>query len=318
MINSQISKVVVTPKQFAFSISSKHIEMFRIFFLNLLYFATIYGQFFGGATVFTTKVPTTKKAAITDSTVLSTTSTTIQPEYCPDEFYLLKGKCVKRCEGEAFWSPDENKCICKRDKEVYEKDLKQCIKGGVWSPMFDRNFPYHAFRVNSTKLFPVKLRINGEVVVGNYNGSSILNMKNLEQIFTSTDHTIESSSTSLVTGNYLTFRIRGKSEVIVKFLSNKNRNQCYSISIAAITNHIIGIQKCEEKLFASTVFVLGELLSPIENRGFWVYWNTTSILMGLEGDLKQRIQLRDNNIQPFGVVKYYSKENVEWQIPSFK
>lgn len=247
---------------------------------------------------------------------------------CPLKTILIDGKCVFEaplCERGKTWSSVENKCICLEKDAEYNKDLLLCTKGGVWAPTFDKKVPENAFSLSSStslKFHPVKVLEEGNVVIRKFNSKygvvsyddeSAHIGNNYDEIFTSTELKIRENVTSKVSGNYLTFRVKGNREITVMLVSPK---QCFAISIAVITNHFIGIYDCMEQ-FSSTVYVKEGLLSTTDSRGFWVFWNSSSILMGLEGDLQPRIQLKADKIYPFSAVRYLSGEKVEWQVPVF-
>lgn len=272
--------------------------------------------------------PIARTAAFRNPIQLPTPAPTTEVN-CPLGTILTNGKCVLKttiCEKGKSWSNDEQRCICPEKDTEYNKDLLMCIKGGVWTPTFENKVPEIAFVFTDLpqtgKLHPVKIRVEGRVVIGkfndkygvvNFDDASVQIGSSYDEIFTTTELSFKGNSTSRVSGNYLTFRLKGDHEISVKFLS---QNQCFSISIAVMTNHFIGIHKCSEE-FASTIYVKEDLLSSTEHRGFWVYWNSSRILMGLEGDLNPRIQLKEKKIDPFTTVQYYSGENVEWQVHEF-
>lgn len=247
---------------------------------------------------------------------------------CPLKTILINGRCVFEaplCEKGKTWSSVENKCICLEKDTEYNKELLLCTKGGVWAPTFDKKVPENAFSLPSStpmKFHPVKVLKEGNVVIRKFNSEyGVVSYddefahigNNYDTIFTSTELKFRGNSTSKVSGNYLTFRVKGNREVTVKLVSPK---ECFAISIAVITNHFIGIHDCMEQ-FSSTVYVKEGLLKTTDSRGFWVFWNSSSILMGLEGDLQPRIRLKADKIYPFLAVKYFSGEKVEWQVPVF-
>lgn len=285
------------------------------FLLFLLLTSSISGSLTAsgfGTTVFRT---TTTKAPRTEDII------------CPSGTTFTDGRCVLNkllCDRGKTWSTAEKKCVCPENDTEYNKDLLLCIKGGVWTPTFDGKIPENAFPLanigHTMKIHPVKIRKDGNVVIGKLNSEygivtydveAVHIGNNYDEIFTSTDMKIKGNYVSTVTGNYITFMVKGKREASVAFVSQK---QCFSIAIGVISNHFIGIHKCLEQ-FSSTVYVKEDLLSSSRSRGFWVFWNSSSILVGLEGDLKPRIQLKEKNIDPFTTIKYLAGQNVEWQVP---
>lgn len=257
----------------------------------------------------------------------TTTKAPIAEGICPSGTTLTDGRCVLNkliCDKGKTWSIDENKCVCPEKDAEYNNDLLLCIKGGVWTPTFDNKIPVNAFPLTNIsetmKLHPVKIRKDGNDVIGKLNSEygivtydveGVHLGNNYDEIFTSTDLKVKGNYVSRAPKSYLTFRVKGNREVSIAFVSQK---QCFSISIGVITNHFIGIHNCLEQ-FASTVYVKEDLLRSSHSRGFWVFWNSSSILMGLEGDLKPRIQLKEKKIDPFTTIKYLASENTEWQVP---
>lgn len=195
-------------------------------------------------------------------------------------------------------------------------------ENGVWTPYFDETAADHAFLTKTHDVYLVKVTEYGNSVVAFcntisqkitfFNGTSHDGLK-YEFIFTFTDLKHKQDFSTDLFGNWATFRVKGKHEITVKLLSSV---QCFEISIAVITNHYIGINECF-KQFSSTVYVEKGLLNSKESRGFWVYWSSTGIFMGLEGDLEPRIKLEGSVVQSFHEIEYKSKSVVEWKAPSY-
>lgn len=240
-----------------------------------------------------------------------------------DKFHNKFGKCppfFKKYCTERFLGNQQNSQVLEINNENLI-DILPVPEIGVWTPYFNETIPDHAFLTELHKSYLVKIDEEAKSVFAFHNDSSqtttFLNGSSYEGryefIFTFTDlKRFDDFSTELF-GNYLTFRVKGKHEVTVKFLSAL---QCYEISIGVITNHFIGVNECLKE-FASTAYVEKGLLDSKESRGFWVYWSDSAILMGLEGDVKPKIKVETSITQQFYKVEYSCRSKVEWKAPSF-
>lgn len=213
------------------------------------------------------------------------------------------------------------KVFCKRNsvEKQYSENMSmenssQIINEGAWTPILNGDLPDNVF---FTTQEPQNLKL---YLVRNFNKveikekQEILVKQNLE-VFTKTDLEIVNPKDADIFGNYFTFRIQGEDEVNLKFISHIN---CFDLSIGAVTKHILGIKKCSQETFESTVYVNRKLLNSVESRGFWTYWNSTCLVFGLEGDLKPKIQLKVPAIGQIYKVQFDSRHKTTWNIPSFK
>ncbi|KAL5280061.1 hypothetical protein ACFFRR_004190 [Megaselia abdita] len=239
-------------------------------------------------------------------------------------FSKYSGKCPpflgRFCTGDTSSSPRAT-----QQEQQFPESMKYGLLDalvydttGVWTPYFDKNIPYHA-SFKESYIVDVKNDLSAIAIYDMntrkmvfLNGTSYGGEK-FQSIFTFTNLSRENDFSTELFGNYVTFRVRGRSEVTVKLLSH---TLCYEISIGVITNNYIGINECTKE-FSSTVFVEEGLLDSKDSKGFWVYWNENGIMMGLERELEPRIRVGTTMIPKFHKVEYSSKKKVDWKAPSF-